>query len=126
MAAMAAFSDFGTPYIISLDLMILPKLIYTEFLNETGGKTSVASTGAVLMLVIATTFLAMQRLILSGRSFASVSTRRQVLSTPSPAVQGGIYLFAGTVVALAFTPHLVVLITSFLEWQAGTVTVIPT
>lgn len=126
MAAMAAFSDFGTPYIIALDLVILPKMIYTEFLNETGGKTSMASTGAVVMLVVATAFLAMQRLILSGRSFASVSTRRQVLSTPSPAVQGGIYLFAGTVIALAFTPHLVVIITSFLEWQAGTVTAIPT
>lgn len=122
MAAMAAFSDFGTPFIISLDLVILPKLVYTQFLNETGGNPSLASTGSIIMLVIATLFLAIQRLVLAGRSFASVTARRQVLEKPSSSLLVTIYIFAGTVIALAFTPHVVVTITSFLEWRAGTVT----
>ncbi|MEM9634804.1 MAG: iron ABC transporter permease [Pseudomonadota bacterium] len=126
MAAMAAFSDFGTPFIISLDLLILPKLVYTEFLNETGGNPSIASTGSIIMLVIATLFLAMQRLVLAGRSFASVTSRKQVLDVPSTGMKWLIYGFAGTVIALAFTPHAVVTVTSFLEWRAGTVTSVPT
>lgn len=122
MAAMAAFSDFGTPFIISLDLVILPKLVYTQFLNETGGNPSIASTGSIIMLVIATMFLALQRLVLAGRSFASVTARKQILEVPGRGLKWVIYLFAGTVLALAFTPHVVVTATSFLEWRAGTVT----
>ena len=126
MAAMAAFSDFGTPFIITLDLVILPKLVYTQFLNETGGNTSIASTGAIIMLVIAMGFLALQRLVLAGRSFASVTSRKTVLDNPSRNMKLLIYGFSFIVVALAFTPHVVVTITSFLEWRAGTVTGIPT
>ena len=126
MAAMAAFSDFGTPFIISLDLLILPKLVYTEFLNETGGNTSIASTGSVIMLVIAMTFLALQRLILAGKSFASVTARRTVLDKPGRGIQVLIYSLAGIMIGLAFTPHTVVLVTSFLEWRVGTVTSVPT
>lgn len=126
MAAMAAFSDFGTPFIISLDLVILPKLVYTEFLNETGGNPSIAATGSIIMLVIATMFLALQRLVLAGRSFATVTARKQVLDVPGTGLRWLIYGFAGVVIGLAFTPHVVVAITSFLEWRAGTVTSVPT
>lgn len=126
MAAMAAFSDFGTPFIISLDLVILPKLVYSEFLNETGGNLSIASTGSIIMLVIAMVFLSLQRLVLAGRSFASVTARKQVLDKPKPAMSILIYGFSGVVLAVAFTPHVVVTITSFLEWRVGTVTAVPT
>lgn len=126
MAAMAAFSDFGTPFIISLDLVILPKLVYSQFLNETGGNTSIASTGAIIMLVIAMAFLAIQRLVLAGRSFASVTSRKAELETPRPLMKWMIFAYASLVIGLAFTPHVVVTITSFLEWRAGTVTTTPT
>jgi len=126
MASMQAFSDFGTPFIISLDLVILPKLVYAEFLNETGGNTPVASTGALLMLMIAMVFLGVQRLILAGRSFASVTARKQMLQTPKRRTAILIYAFAGTVIGLAFTPHVIIIITSFLEWRVGTVTSTPT
>ncbi|MFV0383845.1 ABC transporter permease [Paracoccus sp. (in: a-proteobacteria)] len=126
MAAMAAFSDFGTPFIISLDLVILPKLVYTQFLNETGGNVSIASTGSIIMLVIAMMFLAVQRLLLAGRSFASVTSRKPVLEQPGTGLRVLIHVFATLVIAMAFTPHVVVAVTSFLEWRAGTVTAVPT
>ena len=126
MAAMAAFSDFGTPFIISLDLVILPKLVYTQFLNETGGNVSIASTGSIIMLMIATIILAFQRLVLAGKTFAVVSSRKVELEAPSRFLKWTIWTYAGVVIGLAFTPHTVVLITSFLEWRAGTVTSIPT
>jgi len=122
MAAMAAFSDFGTPYIISLDLVILPKLVYTQFINETGGNTSVAASGSVIMLVIAMGFLALQRLILAGRSFASVTSRTAMLDVPGRGVKWLIYGISLGVIGLAFTPYIVITFTSFLEWRAGTVT----
>ncbi|MDX5594316.1 iron ABC transporter permease [Pseudovibrio sp. SPO723] len=126
MAAMAAFSDFGTPFIISLDLVILPKLVYTQFLNETGGNVSIASTGSIIMLIIAMMFLAMQRVVLAGRSFASVTSRKSELDRPGTALKWLIYGFGAIVIGFAFTPHVFVAITSFLEWRAGTVTTVMT
>ncbi|MHA3980737.1 ABC transporter permease [Halovulum sp. GXIMD14794] len=126
MASMQAFSDFGTPFIISLDLVILPKLVYSEFLNETGGNVSIASTGSLIMLTIAMMFLGVQRLILAGKSFASVTSRKQVLQVPGRGMAAVIYGFAATVIGIAFTPHVVIVITSFLEWRVGAVTAVPT
>lgn len=126
MAALAAFSDFGTPAIISLDAEFLPKLVYTEFLNEVGGNASMASTGSVLMVVIATGFLALQRTVLASRSFASVTARRAELDEPTPAVRRLAYGLAAVMLGFAFLPHLTVIVTSFLEWRVGVVTSVPT
>ncbi len=126
MAALAAFSDFGTPYIISLDIEILPKLVYTEFLNEVGGNASMASTGSVVMVALASAFLAVQRTVLAARSYASVSARRRELETPTPAGRGLTYALAAVMLGFAFLPHATVLVTSFLEWRVGVVTATPT
>lgn len=126
MAALAAFSDFGTPAIISLDAEFLPKLVYTEFLNEVGGNASMASTGSVLMVMMATGFLALQRIMLSARSFASVTARQAELDEPSPALRALAYGLAAAMLGFAFLPHVTVIVTSFLEWRVGVVTAVPT
>ena len=126
MAALAAFSDFGTPFIISLDVEILPKLVYTEFLNEVGGNASIASTGGVVMVALASGLLALQRVLLATRSFASVSARRSELQPPSNQVRWLTYGLAAVMLGLAFLPHATVFITSFLEWRVGVVTAVPT
>ena len=47
LAMMAAFTDFGTPYVISIDLNVLPVLIYKEYMSEVGANVSIAPAPAV-------------------------------------------------------------------------------
>ncbi|MCY3997326.1 MAG: iron ABC transporter permease [Rhodobacter sp.] len=122
LAALTAFSDFGTPFIISLDLTVLPTLIYSEFLSEVGGDPSVASTASVVMLALATGLLTLQRLLLVARSFASVTSRQSFLERPSVPVRTLAAFLSVLMLGMAFVPHVTVGVTSFLEWRVGTVT----
>ncbi len=126
MALISAFADFGTPKIISLDLKLMPTLVYDEFLSEAGQNPSMASAGALLMVLISTAFLGAYRAYLSFGAYATVSARRLSPKKPSPLAHGLILGFAIFVLAMAFVPHLTVLVTSFLEWRSGVVFPVPT
>jgi iron(III) transport system permease protein len=121
MALISAFADFGTPKIISLDLKLMPTLVYDEFLAEAGANPSMASAGALLMVLISTAFLGAYRAYLGFGTYATVSARRLSPRKPSAPVHAAILGFAGFVLAMAFVPHVTVLITSFLEWRSGVV-----
>jgi iron(III) transport system permease protein len=123
MALMMAFTDFGTPYIISLDLNILPVLIYKEFMSEAGGGNfSIASTGAVVMVLLSSALLMAQRFYLAKRSYASIKTRQPSARLPSAGKKARITAFAVVLLAMAFVPHITVLVTSFFTWEAGILT----
>ena len=126
LAMMAAFTDFGTPYVISIDLQVLPVLIYKEYMSEVGSNVSVAGTGSILMIVISSMILMGQRIYLASRSYASVKSRQPSVMQPSRGKRVFILSFAAVVFVFAFLPHLTVLITSFLKWKVGIVTAIPT
>ena len=126
LAMMAAFADFGTPYIISLDLKVLPVLIYKEYMSEVGANMSIASTGSILMILISSLILMGQRIYLASRSYASVKSRKPSAMLPSKTKKSCILGFTGIVLFFAFLPHLVVFITSFLKWNVGIVTSTPT
>jgi iron(III) transport system permease protein len=121
MALISAFADFGTPKIISLDLKLMPTLVYDEFLAEAGANPSMASAGALLMVAISTAFLGAYRAYLGFGAYATVSARRLSPRKPAPGVHAGILAFAGFVLLMAFVPHATVLVTSFLEWRSGVV-----
>jgi iron(III) transport system permease protein len=112
MALMTAFTDFGTPYIISLDLNTLPVLIYKEFMSEVGGDHSIASTGSVVMVLISSAILMAQRLYLSRRSYASIKTQQPSVRMPSRGKKIGIEMLTLVLIAMAFVPHITVLVTS--------------
>ncbi len=126
LAMMAAFTDFGTPYVISIDLNVLPVLVYKEYMSEVGSNVSIASTGSILMIIISSSILMGQRIYLASRSYASVKSRQPSVMLPSPQKKRCILGFAAVVFVFAFLPHITVLITSFLEWKVGIVTAIPT
>jgi iron(III) transport system permease protein len=121
MALISAFADFGTPKIISLDLKLMPTLVYDEFLSEAGQNPSMASAGALLMVAVSTAFLGAYRAYLSFGTYATVSARRLNPKKPSPVAHALILAFAAFILAMAFVPHLTVLVTSFLEWRSGVV-----
>jgi iron(III) transport system permease protein len=122
LAAMAAFTDFGTPSIISLDINILPVVIYRDFMGEIGSNPSMASTGSIIMVLISTLLLAAQRAYLAALSFASIGGRRTMVRSLSPKLRVFVTALVWGTLGVAFVPHLTVLVTSFLEWRSGIVT----
>lgn len=126
LAMMAAFTDFGTPYVISIDLNVLPVLIYKEYMSEVGANVSIASTGSILMILISSLILMGQRIYLASRSYASVKSRQPSVMQPSRVKRRCILGFTALVCGFAFLPHVTVLITSFLKWNVGVVTAVPT
>ena len=122
MAMMTAFTDFGTPYIISLDLNTLPVLIYKEFMSEVGGNSSIASTGSVVMVLLSSAILMAQRIYLAKRSYASIKTQQPSARMPTTRQKTGIAILTVVLIAMAFVPHITVLITSFFKWEAGILT----
>lgn len=119
LATMAALSDFGTPRIIGLDVNALPVLIYTSFLSEAGRNPALAATGSVVLITISSLFLMAQQVYLARRGFAVVSSRALERKPLSPL--GHALVLTGVALALlmAFTPHLTVLVSSFMEWRVG-------
>lgn len=119
MAALAAFSDFGTPAIIGGEFPVLPTLVYGEFVSEMGGNLSMASTAGIIMVFISTLALVGQRLALAGKSYASVSSRRIALPAPTRRLRAGILSFAGAILVLSFLPHMTLLVVSLMKWKWG-------
>ncbi len=126
LAMMTAFTDFGTPYVISLDLNVLPVLIYKEYINEIGGNFSIASTGSMIMIFLSFLLLTGQRIYLARRSYASVKTHQPSARMATPKIKIATYCLTTVVLLMAFIPHITVLITSFFEWRVGIITRIPT
>lgn len=119
LATMAALSDFGTPRIIGLDVNALPVLIYTSFLSEAGRNPALAATGSMVLITISSLFLMAQQIYLARRGFAVVSSRALERKPLSPL---GHTIALGAISAallMAFTPHLTVLVSSFMEWRVG-------
>jgi iron(III) transport system permease protein len=121
IAMMTAFTDFGTPYIISLNLNVLPVLVYREYMNEVGSNFPIASTGSVIMLIISSFMLFGQRLYLARKSFASLKAQRPIFLQPTKKGTVLILTLASVLLLVAFIPHITVLITSFLKWISGIV-----
>ena len=108
--------------IITLNLEMLPKLIYQEFMNEIGGETHIASAGSMVMIFISGIFLAGQRLFLASKSFSSITASKRQLDKPNTKIKLFIYIFSFLILSISFLPHIVVIITSFFEWSSGVVT----
>ncbi|MBC7083335.1 MAG: iron ABC transporter permease [Firmicutes bacterium] len=123
LSLMAAFADFGTPMIIGGGFPVLPVLVYGEFLSEVGGDLRMASTSSIVMVAVSTAVLLLQRYLVARKTYASITSPRR--ATPARASRLGtalITLWAFLVLVISFTPHLVVLVTSFLKWSFGIVT----
>lgn len=122
LAMMTAFTDFGTPYVISLNLNVLPVMIYKEYMNEVGGNLSIASTGSMLMIFFSSLILMAQRIYLARRSYASVKSHQPSARQAGKGKKRLIYSLTAVVLAFAFLPHITVAISAFFKWKVGILT----
>lgn len=71
----ASFTDLGTPIILGERFRVLPVLIYGEFVNEFGGRPVLASALSVLLLLVTTAALLLQRWLSARFSYATAAIR---------------------------------------------------
>jgi len=121
MAMMTAFADFGTPYVMSINLNVLPVLVYKEYMSEVGSNFPMASTGSIVMIMISSVILMGQRIYLATRAYASITSHDVILIKPLKHKKLFIMTYAIIIISIIFIPHLTVTITSFFKWSSGVI-----
>lgn len=110
---LTALADFGSPMIIGMEYMVLPTLIYSEYINDVGGQLSVAATASVILLACCTAVLLLERWYLGRRSYAMSGLRRPRERNVSPALRVLASSLTYLAVGISLIPAVVVLVTSF-------------
>ena len=119
MSSMKIFTDFGTPLIIGGGTPMLPTTVYYEFLSEVATNPGMAAAASLVMIGIACVVLAVQQWALRRRTYATVSARRRPLQEVRGFKKGAMVAYLCLVFGVSFTPHLVVIVTSYVTWTAG-------
>ena len=115
MVFMTSLADFGTPMLIGEGYMVLPVLVYNEYMSEIGGNAHLASALSVIIVICSTTVLLVQKYYVSRKNYVMTAMR-----PPKEEVLHGFKRFLVTFPVMLVTfvgilPQIVVLITSFIK-----------
>lgn len=110
---MNCMADFGTPALIGEGYRVMPTLVYSEFVGESGGSANFAAAMATIMVVITATIFLLQKWYVNTKSF-TMSSLRPIQPKETHGIQGllihlYIYLLAG----MSIIPQCMVVYTSF-------------
>lgn len=110
---MNCMADFGTPALIGEGYRVMPTLVYSEFVGESGGSANFAAAMATIMVVITATIFLIQKWYVNTKSF-TMSSLRPIQPKETHGIQGllihlYIYLLAG----MSIIPQCMVVYTSF-------------
>ena len=110
---MNCMADFGTPALIGEGYRVMPTLVYSEFVGESGGSANFAAAMATIMVVITATIFLLQKWYVNTKSF-TMSSLRPIQPKEAHGIQGllihlYIYLLAG----MSIIPQCMVVYTSF-------------
>lgn len=110
---MNALADFGTPMLIGEGYMVMPVLVYNEFVSETGGQANFVAAIAVILVLITAGLFVGQKYVVNKRSFTMSSLR----PFQAAQVKGGrnvvLHAVVYAIVFFAIIPQLTVVYTSF-------------
>ncbi|MGP1458340.1 MAG: ABC transporter permease [Treponema sp.] len=96
---MNCMADFGTPALIGEGYNVMPTMVYSEFVGESGGSANFAASMATIMVVITTAFFLLQKWYVNTKSF-TMSSVRPIKAVKAGGIRGVlmhvyIYLLAG-------------------------------
>ena len=115
MVFMTSLADFGTPMLIGEGYIVLPVLVYNEYMSEIGGNAHLASALSVIVVLCSTTVLFVQKYMISKKNYIMTSLRPPA----EVKLRGGKRFLASLPVMLVtfigILPQIVVLVTSFIK-----------
>jgi len=115
MVFMTSLADFGTPMLIGEGYMVLPVLVYNEYMSEIGGNAHLASALSVIVVLCSTTVLLMQKYFVTRKNYVMTAMR-----PPKEEQLHGFKRFLVTLPVMLITfigilPQIVVVVSSFIK-----------
>ena len=115
MVFMTSLADFGTPMLLGEGYMVLPVLVYNEYMSEIGGNAYLASALSVIVVLCSTTVLLVQKHLVSKKNYVMTAMR-----PPQEIQLCGLKRFLATfpvalVTFIGILPQIVVIVTSFIK-----------
>ncbi len=115
MVFMTSLADFGTPMLIGEGYIVLPVLVYNEYMSEMGGNAHLASALSVIVVLCSTIVLLVQKYYISRKNYVMTAMR-----PPQEIQLKGFKRFFATlpvaiVTFIGIMPQIVVLISSFIK-----------
>lgn len=112
---MNALADFGTPMLIGEGFVVMPVLIYSEFVSEMGGQANFAAALAAIMVIITCLIFLGQKYVVNKKSFTMSSLRPMKPIALAPVQNGFAHSFIYGLVFLSIIPQITVVYTSFMK-----------
>ncbi len=115
MVFMTSLADFGTPMLIGEGYMVLPVLVYNEYMSEIGGNAHLASALSVVVVFCSTTVLLVQKHFVTKKNYVMTAMR-----PPKEEELHGVKRFLATfpvmlVTFIGILPQIVVIVSSFIK-----------
>ena len=115
MVFMTSLADFGTPMLIGEGYMVLPVVVYNEYMSEIGGNAHLASALSVVVVLCSTTVLLVQKYFVSRKNYVMTAMRppkEEVLQCGKRFV---VTLPVLLVTLIGIMPQIVVIVSSFIK-----------
>ena len=115
MVFMTSLADFGTPMLIGEGYMVVPVLVYNEYMSEIGGNAHLASALSVVVVFCSTTVLLVQKHFVTKKNYVMTAMR-----PPKEEELHGVKRFLATfpvmlVTFIGILPQIVVIVSSFIK-----------
>jgi len=115
MVFMTCLADFGTPMLLGEGYVVLPVLVYNEYMSESAVNPYMASALSVIIVSCSLLVLMFQKLVIDKRNYMMSSLRPPQETKLSGMKRFLVSLPIYIVVFLAFLPQIVVICQSFIE-----------
>ncbi len=110
---MNCMADFGTPALIGEGYRVMPTLVYSEFVGESGGSANCAACMATIMIIITALVFFLQKWYINTKSFTMSSIRPIQPKEPKGIFKVLIYIYIYMLAGLSIIPQAMVVYTSF-------------
>lgn len=110
---MNCMADFGTPALIGEGYRVMPTLVYSEFVGESGGSANFAACMATIMIIITALVFFLQKWYINTKSFTMSSIRPIQPKKPKGIFKVLIYIYIYLLAGLSIIPQAMVVYTSF-------------
>ena len=115
MVFMTCLADFGTPMLLGEGYVVLPVLVYNEYMSESAVNPYMASTLSVIIVACSMLVLTFQKLVVDKKNYMMSSLRPPQETKLKGMKRFAVSLPVYIIVFLAMLPQIVVICQSFVE-----------